>query len=233
MRGIGDELPPGSVELGQPNSHPLERSGELAHLVGSEVDHRLIEPAARDTLGRPLELPNAAREEPGAGVADDEHDEEDDPASDEQPLTHQPHLAQRLLERCREKQDRSILAHRHRCLGEAGAGPLQHAAPWLQGQGRLERDGIVLDVGRAQAAARVPNHAQGKRGLGEGPKKYHPSVRRARGVLEEVGVERLLLVLASQRGGAALERRQLGVHEPALQRGSHDQKDDGQGASYN
>ena len=54
------------LELGEALAHPLERGGQLAELVPACIDDRLVEVAARDPLGRPLEPPDPAREEPSA-----------------------------------------------------------------------------------------------------------------------------------------------------------------------
>ena len=55
VRGVGDELAARAVELAEPPAHSLERVGEVTQLVVARVDHRLVEAAARDPLGRPLE----------------------------------------------------------------------------------------------------------------------------------------------------------------------------------
>ena len=61
VRGVGDELAARAVELAEPPAHPLERVGQVSELVVARVDHRLVEAAARDPLGRALEPQDALR----------------------------------------------------------------------------------------------------------------------------------------------------------------------------
>ena len=76
VRRVRDELPARVLELHEPAPHALERPRELADLVVTEIDHRLVEHAVGDALCSPLEPPDASREHPRAGVADDEHEAE-------------------------------------------------------------------------------------------------------------------------------------------------------------
>ena len=70
VRGVGDELTAGSLELRQAHAHALERTGQLAELVVGCVDDGLVEAAARDPVGRLLQSADPARKDAGAAVAD-------------------------------------------------------------------------------------------------------------------------------------------------------------------
>ena len=55
VRGVGDELLAGVVELRELDAHPVERARELADLVVAVVDDRGAEVSACDPLGGGLE----------------------------------------------------------------------------------------------------------------------------------------------------------------------------------
>ena len=52
VRGVGDELAAGPVEVREAQPHALERPRQLTDLVRAVVDHRLVEVALRDPFGR-------------------------------------------------------------------------------------------------------------------------------------------------------------------------------------
>ena len=70
VRGIGDELLAGPVELRQLDAHAVERARELADLVVAGVDDGLVERALGDPLGRLLEAPEPPRVERGDDEAE-------------------------------------------------------------------------------------------------------------------------------------------------------------------
>ena len=65
VRGVGDELAPGAVEVLQPRAHALERDRELPELVVAGVDDGLVEASVRDPLGGALEPGDPARVQRG------------------------------------------------------------------------------------------------------------------------------------------------------------------------
>ena len=60
VRGVRDELSARAVELLEPDAHAFERRGQLAELVLTPVDDRLVEASARDPLRCALEPPDPA-----------------------------------------------------------------------------------------------------------------------------------------------------------------------------
>src|SRR5439155_1997070 len=76
VRRVGDEFPPGMVELSEAESHAVEGSRELADLVVDRIDHRMLEIAGGDTAGGVLEPADPPREAPGGKSADDEREQE-------------------------------------------------------------------------------------------------------------------------------------------------------------
>ena len=84
VRGVGDELPSGALEVLEPDPHPLERGRQLAELVVARVHDRLVEAPAGDPLGGALEPPDPARVQRGGGIADQNANNEPDQPGDEQ-----------------------------------------------------------------------------------------------------------------------------------------------------
>ena len=75
VRGVGDELLPGAVELGELDPHAVERGRQLADLVGVVVDDGLVERALGDPVGRPLQAAEPAGMERGDGEPERERDQ--------------------------------------------------------------------------------------------------------------------------------------------------------------
>ena len=72
MGCVGDELPPGVVQLREPLAHPLEGGGELAELVPAGVHDRLAEISTRDPISRAFQPADAPGEDGRRQVADEE-----------------------------------------------------------------------------------------------------------------------------------------------------------------
>ena len=70
VRRVGDELAPGTLQLGQTLAHAVERAGQLAELVLARVDDRLVETPARDPVGGALEPADATGEDRRSRVPD-------------------------------------------------------------------------------------------------------------------------------------------------------------------
>ena len=77
-----------------------------------EIDDRLVEHPVGDALGRPLEPPDAAREHPRAGVADDEDERKHEAAGDQQPALDEAHVPERAIERRGQEQHAPVAADR-------------------------------------------------------------------------------------------------------------------------
>src|SRR5207244_11363067 len=70
VRGVGDEGAPRVLELGELEAHPVEGPRELSELVAAAVDHRLVEVARGDPVGRALQSADPAGGRRGAPGAD-------------------------------------------------------------------------------------------------------------------------------------------------------------------
>ena len=70
MRGVRDELAPRMIQTREPDAHPVERPRQFAELIRAAIRNLLVEAAARDPIGGPLEPANASREQARGGVAD-------------------------------------------------------------------------------------------------------------------------------------------------------------------
>ena len=81
--GVGDELAARAIEHLQPDAHPLERRGKLAQLVVARVDHRLVEGAAGDPLGRALEPPDPAGVHRRQGISGHHREQQPNRAGDQ------------------------------------------------------------------------------------------------------------------------------------------------------
>ena len=60
----------------QTHAHPLERRRERPELAAAGVDHRLVEAAIRDPVGRALEPPDPPREHARPAVAEQQGDQQ-------------------------------------------------------------------------------------------------------------------------------------------------------------
>ena len=83
VRGVGDELLAGAVELGQAALHFVEGAGQLPELARVVVDRdAAAEVAVGDLAGRLLEPGDPAADDLGAVAADREGDDEREQAAD-------------------------------------------------------------------------------------------------------------------------------------------------------
>ena len=123
VRRVGDELTAGAVELAEPAAHALERDREVAELVVARVDHRLVEAAAGDSLGRALEPQDPLRVQRCEQIARDDGEEQADQAGEEQSPLDQLQARDRVGERVAEQDHDALVLERDRHLGEAAAAP--------------------------------------------------------------------------------------------------------------
>ena len=86
VRGVGDELFAGSVELGQAALHFVEGAGELAELARGVDRDAAAEVAVGDLAGRVLEPRDPPPDDLGAVVADHEGDQQREKPADDDPV---------------------------------------------------------------------------------------------------------------------------------------------------
>ena len=142
MRRVRDEFPPRALEPCQAQAHPVERRSELADLVAAVVDDRLVEAAARDPVGGPLEAPQPPGEEIGGAVAERQREQQRDHPGEQQPAANELDVRERVLER-RAKDEHEALRERDRGLGVRLAVALQPPALGLVRLGRPNGDRVV------------------------------------------------------------------------------------------
>src|SRR5205085_9738731 len=143
VRGVRDELGPRAVEVREAKAHPVEGARELAELVRRRVVHRLVEVAARDAVGGPLEPADAAREDRRAAEPERERSEQGGDAGDEQAALHEVDVAEGVVEGRGEEEDLLVL-ERNRDLREALVPPRERAVLRLARRRRAKRHGVVL-----------------------------------------------------------------------------------------
>ena len=83
VRRVRDELAARVLEARESLTHAVERTRELSKLVGAFVDDGLVEAAAGDAIGRPLEPADAPPEETCASVAEEKRDQKRDQRRDQ------------------------------------------------------------------------------------------------------------------------------------------------------
>ena len=143
VRRVGDELAAGVVELREALAHAVERARQLAELVGAVVDDGLVEAAARDPVGRPLEPADPAREDAGAAVADEQ---ERDQTSASAPAIRRRRstratVASASLERARDEDD--VAGSGERPPRRSAVPPRSTMPSLARAADRSTRDGIV------------------------------------------------------------------------------------------
>ena len=161
VRGVRDELAAGALELREAAAHALERNGQLRQLVAPRDDDGLVEAAAGDAVGGALEPPDAAREHGGEAVAEQRRDEQRRHGGEEDAPLHQLDVRERVAER-RGEEDHGAArgVERERDLGVALVVPRDRALRGRDRGGCLQRDRVVLHVGRRPLLARVGDHRQ-------------------------------------------------------------------------
>ena len=209
------------IELREAPSHPLERARELAHLVRAVIGHGLVEHPVRDPLRSALQPAQAAREDPRAGVADDERERERHAAGDEQAALDDAHIPEGAIERGREQQDRAISANGVGHLGEALA---------VAGNRRPTRREVARRRGspadpREPSSELHPPHESPATLISSGTRDSgRSSTTRAFAVVDARSKKsgsfgNSLAICSRERGRDALEVVEAGVDEPVLERG--------------
>ncbi len=226
MGGVGDELPAGIVEPGEPQAHPVERPGELADLVAAVIHDRLLEVPGGDPLGRPLEPPDPAREDRRRGEPDDEGEREGDEAGPEEARANESDVLERRAERRREEQDVAGAVGDRR-LGVGITAAADAAGLDAGKERRPEGDlvlGDILGNGQVGGVENGADDAERERGVVD-----DPGVGAPRSLIDEILADRplirLLRLLEHPAGGVG-ELGQLPVHEPALERRHERNPDD-------
>ena len=120
VRRVGDELPPGAVELRELHPHAVETPGQLGHLVLPVVDHRGAEVPSRDVIGRDLESPDPPYELERGQSADEPRRRQGHAAEEEQIPADDVDRRQPVGERRRDEEN-VIRADRPCDLGELAA----------------------------------------------------------------------------------------------------------------
>ena len=146
VRGVGDELAAGVLQLGQPLTHSLERIRQLADLVGPLVGNGLREVAAGEPVGRALEPMQAACEDGRRCVADGQRDEQRDHPREEDPTAHAVDVRQRIVERGAEEDDERAATDGRRGLGVPLALASNRARRTVRRLEGTHRDRVVLHV---------------------------------------------------------------------------------------
>ena len=205
VRRVRDELPARVLELHEPAPHALERPRELADLVVTEIDYRLVEHTVGDALGSPFEAPDPSREHPRAGVADDEDEAEHEGTREQEPALDEVDVPERAIDRRGQEEHAPVVADRCRGLDEPLAVAMRRAALRNEEERGFLRNRVVGDVRRARASARVGGDAERLRRLGQRVEENDAGIRGRSGRLEEVGIERMLGELRRKRGHASLE----------------------------
>ena len=174
MRGIGDELPPGVLELRQPQPHPLECRGELGELVPARVDDRLAEIAARDPVGGALQPADPAREDRRRRIADEEGGGESDQTRDDEPAANEMDAPEGVMQRGAQQDDGTVDERigRLRIPDAVRRDRAPCATSLSEG---TQRKGIVLDIRRRHGTG-VAVDEQLRRVVGEWPEVDDPGV---------------------------------------------------------
>ena len=207
------------------------RSNAVARSPSSSfarVDHRLVEAAAGDPLGRALEPQDPLRVQRCEQIAGDDGEEQADQARKEEPSLDQLQARDRVGERVAEQDHDALVLERNRHLGEAAAAPVDGAA--LEPRGcaspssatgsratSSDADGVrVAEDERLVLEDRVDDDAgleDGGRPLGE--------------LLLAADLRR---VVARDSLRVHLQLVELRVHELGLERGHDDQIDEAERA---
>ena len=125
VRGVRDELLAGAVELGELDAHAVERAGQLADLVGSVVDDRLVEGALGDPVGGPLQPAEPAGVDRGDGEPEHDRDQQGGHRRVQQPPLDERDRGELVGERAREQHHVARRQQRH---GDLGVLPARRAA---------------------------------------------------------------------------------------------------------
>ena len=162
VRGVGDELAAGAVEVREAQAHALERAGELAELVRAVIDDRLVEAPGGDPVGGELEAADPPREERSR------------PRSRAGPRRPSP-IAPAMKTRRRTTETtcswscsdaESSTTEPPERVGDLGVGlaaARDGAARERQPLDRVEGDGVVLDVARVRLGGRVRDRLEQRR----------------------------------------------------------------------
>src|SRR5207248_8705357 len=142
--GVRDELAPGVLELREAPAHPVEGKRELTELVVVPVGDGLVEAAAGDPVGSPLQAADTPGEQARAAVADQERRNQRDPAGQENAPPDEIDVSERVVQRGGEQNDRPAVVDRNRNLHPPFAAPRQRAVGAARTRRRLLRDRIVL-----------------------------------------------------------------------------------------
>ena len=181
VRRVRDELPARVLELHEPPAHALERPGELADLVVTEIDHRLVEHPVGDPLGSPLEPPDPPREHPRSRIADDEDEAEHESAREQEPALDEIDVAERAIERRGQQEHAAVVADRCRGLDEPLAVAVRRAALRNEEQRRLLRDRVVAMSAELAPPRESRDDAERLRRLGQRLEEDDACIRRRRG----------------------------------------------------
>ena len=231
VRGVGDELAAGAVERRELEAHALERAGELAELVRRLVDHGLIEAAARDALRGALETTDAAGEERGERVAEQDREDGRERPGDDHTTLHDADRLEVVVQRRREEHDRPLLPDplgRLRVALLTARDLAAHRAPMVEGP---NGDRVVADVAGG-TAVRVGDRVEERRAARVVEDDDARVRERRRIVLDPRLVERRSRCARQvhDRAQRVVEVGETRVDERALVRRNDDDVDDRQGA---
>ena len=228
VRCVCDELLAGAVELRELDAHAVERSGQLADLIGAVVDHGLVEGTFGDPVGGPLQPPESPRVQRGDGEAEHERDQQGRRRRVQQSPLDELHRGELIGDGAREEHHVPRRQQRHRHLGidppvVTSAGPHRPHRPC-----GLECRWILLDL-RAPDCRGIRQRAQDQRfgGAGDG-EDDDAGVGDEIGTVDEIVEPKLVLRLAGgidDREGlrVALLLVELCRDEPPFERG-HDNR---------
>ena len=225
VRGVGDELAPGSIEVLQANAHPLERGRQLSELVVAGVDDRLVELPDGDPLGGTLEPGDPACVHRGERIAGNRSEQQADQAGDEQLPLDEIDAGERVRRRRSHEEDTARLVVRNCRLGELAAAAVHGPALALARLDRAQCDRVALDVeGRPRVRVAEDQQALLEQGVDDDARLDHGCAGLGVDLLGEAS--EIVLVAPRQRGRVVFELVELGAHELGLERGHDDQVDD-------
>ena len=147
VRGVGDELAAGAVEVREAQPHALEGARQLAELVRAVIDDGLVEAPLGDPLGRGLEPADPPGEQARAGVpeAATANAIASAPATNTRLRTTRDRL--QLVVQRRREQHRPVADADTRPRRRSGRGGVTVPRASVGAADRVERDRVVLDVG--------------------------------------------------------------------------------------